>query len=215
MLNNIFSKEKLDIHNCDPLTVIVDYRERNSLVPAELIAQDFKLEFKQLKVADYIVKDVAIERKTESDFIGSIMNKRIWKQLEEIKQYENYLLIIEKDHNSKITINSPQIKGAILSIAINYKIPILFSTHPKETANYIYILAKKQKKETAINPGKKCRNKIEQSKFILESFQNIGPTKSKQLLEKFKSLNNIFNATEEELNSILGRKTKEFLRQLF
>jgi len=75
--------------------IIADYREKNCLVASELINLGLEIEFKELKVADYIVKDVAIERKTVSDFITSMVNRRLLNQLEELQQYENKLLIIE------------------------------------------------------------------------------------------------------------------------
>lgn len=211
MLNNIFSKENPIRNTNNQIKIIVDNREKNSLVPAELIGKNFKIEFKQLKVADYIVKETAIERKTESDFNQSIGNKRIWKQLEEIKQYKNYLLIIEKENS---TPNNSQTKGAILSIALKYKIPILFSNHPKETAKYIELIANKQTKETSLNPNKKTLTKLERSQFILEAFEGIGPKTAKELLNRFTSLKEIFTATNTELEDILKNKTKKFLNQL-
>jgi Fanconi anemia group M protein len=91
---NIFPKRKF-IKKRLKQKIIIDYREKNSLVASELIRAGFRIEFKELKVADYIVKDIAIERKTVSDFISSMINKRLLKQLEELQQYQNKLLIIE------------------------------------------------------------------------------------------------------------------------
>jgi len=42
--------------------IIIDYREKNSLIPSILNSLGVEIELKELKVADYIVKDVAIER---------------------------------------------------------------------------------------------------------------------------------------------------------
>jgi len=67
-LHNIFSKRKTKKEIKKP-KIIIDYREKNSLVASELIKLGLEIEFKELKVADYIVKGVAIERKTISDFI--------------------------------------------------------------------------------------------------------------------------------------------------
>jgi len=66
--------------------IIIDYREKNSLVPANLKKQGIDIEFKELKVADYIVKNIVIERKTISDFISSMLNGRMVKQLEEMQK---------------------------------------------------------------------------------------------------------------------------------
>src|SRR3989338_11228837 len=90
---NIFSKKKLKEEK--KIKIIVDNREKNSLVISELMNMGFELEFTQLAVGDYIVNGVAIERKTISDFKSSIINKRIMQQLQELKQHNKCLLIIE------------------------------------------------------------------------------------------------------------------------
>ncbi|MEM4271923.1 MAG: ERCC4 domain-containing protein, partial [Candidatus Pacearchaeota archaeon] len=77
------------------IKILVDNREKNSLVPANLSKLNIPFEFTYLEVADYIVNDIAIERKTFSDFQTSIINKRILCQLENMKQYPKSLLIIE------------------------------------------------------------------------------------------------------------------------
>ena len=93
---DIFSEsEKEKIEKIKGLKITADYREKNSLVASELIQLGLKVEFRELKVADYIVNDVAIERKTVSDFISSMINKRLINQLESLQVYKNRLLIIE------------------------------------------------------------------------------------------------------------------------
>jgi Fanconi anemia group M protein len=229
MFNDIFSKELSkpvkteDNETCknnwvggrvttkkDLPEITIDYREKNSFVPAELSALGHKIKLKELKVADYLVNEIAIERKTLSDFTQSMINRRLKKQLEEIKQYTKHLLLIE----TKTLIFENSIKGFILSILLNHKVPIIFTNSPKETANYISILSKQKPSKQKINPTKKQLSFYEQQKYILQSFPNIGQKKSEELLEKFKSLNNIFNAKEEELKLILGKKAKQFLNQL-
>lgn len=46
--------------------------------------------------------------------------------------------------------------------------------------------------------------------LILEGFQGIGPKNSKKLLEKFGSLKNIIDASQEELKSCIGKKSEIF-----
>lgn len=196
--------------------IIIDYREKNSLVVSELIKFGFETEIKELKVADYIVKNTAIERKTISDFISSMINKRLLNQLEELKQYPNRLLIIEgteeqelySDDNSGV--NSNAIRGFLLSIVLKHKIPIIFTKNPEDTAKFILILSKKQEKETSLNAKKKTKNKKEQLQFIIEGFPGVGPKTAKKLLNKFKTIKNIINAPQEELIEILGKKTEIF-----
>ena len=117
-----------------PKKVIVDHREKNSLVPSKLMSLGTEIEFKQLKVADYIIEDITIERKTVQDFISSMINKRLLRQLEDLKQYPKPLLIIEgflRDYDFKINPNA--LRGFLLSISLNHKIPIIFTEDATET----------------------------------------------------------------------------------
>jgi len=215
----------LDIFSKKPLQekpkpkILVDHREKNSLIPSLLISLDTQVEFKQLPVADYIINNTAIERKTIADFKSSITNKRIFNQLLELKQYPHNILIIEGMANenpySTPGIHENAMRGFILSIALEYQTPIIFTLDEKDTATYIALLAKKQQKsELSIRPSKILRTKPEQQQFILEGFPNIGPTKAKALLKKFKSLTKIFQASEKELEEILGKRASDFKQLL-
>ncbi|MCX6750222.1 MAG: hypothetical protein NTZ83_02090 [Candidatus Pacearchaeota archaeon] len=194
----------------DKEKIIVDYREKNSLVASYLIKQGFYVEFKELKIGDYIVKDIVIERKTIQDFISSMINHRLINQIEELKQYENKLLIIEgiseqelyNEDNSGINANA--IRGFLLSILLKHKIPIVFSKNSEDTAKFINVLSKKKEKEINLNAKKKTLNKKEQLQFIIESFPGVGPKKAKKLLKKFGTIQNIILAPTEGLKEILG-----------
>ena len=222
-LSDIFSKEnyKIKKEKKDKSKIIVDYREKNSLVISELIKLGFGIEFKELKVADYIVKDVAIERKTVSDFISSMINRRLLKQLEELQQYKNKLLIIEgtdeqelyTDSEEKIGVHPNSIRGFLLSILIKHKIPIIFTKDYEDSAKFISILSRRKHKELSLNVSKKSLDKKEQLQFILEGFPSIGTKTAKRLLEKFKTIKNIINASQEELKEIMGKRA-EIMRRI-
>jgi hypothetical protein len=65
---NIFSKKIKGKEKMKQQTkIIVDHREKNAIVTAELIKEGFEIEFAQLAVADYLINDIAIERKTITD----------------------------------------------------------------------------------------------------------------------------------------------------
>ena len=218
-LYNIFSRRvpKIKKNTLPKEKIIIDYRERNCLVASELIHLGLEIEFKELKVADYIVKDVAIERKTVSDFIVSMTNRRLLNQLKELQQYKNKLLIIEgideqelysDDNHSGVNANS--VRGFLLSILLKYKIPIIFTKNSEDTAKFISVLSKKKTRESPLNAKKKSLNKKEQLQFIIEGFPGIGPKTAKKLLEKFKTIKNIINSSQEELKEILGKKAEIF-----
>jgi len=216
--HNIFSTKKEIIKKELPKQrIIIDYREKQSLVISELVKLGFEIELRELKVADYIVKDVAIERKTVSDFISSMINKRLLNQIEELKQYKNKLLIIEGIDEQEIYpenkgVSQNSIRGFLLSILLKHKIPILFTQNYKDTAQFIHRIAMKKNQEMSIRANKKSLNKKEQMQFILEGFPGIGPKAAKKLLEKLSTLQNIFLAPQDKLKKILGKKAEIMIK---
>ncbi len=198
--------------------VIMDYREKNSLVYSQLIELGIEVEIKELKVADYIVNDVAIERKTVQDFISSMLNKRLTNQLQGLQQYKNRILIIEGIDEHELYakgvpdtgIHPNAIRGFLLSIILSYKTPIIFTKDSEDTARFISVLSKRQKKELSLNVSKKNLNKKERMQFILEGFPGIGPKTAKKLLSHFKTLRELFSASIEELTEIIGKRAEVF-----
>jgi len=197
--------------------IIADYREKNSLVLAELVSLGINVEIKHLPVADFIIQDTAIERKTISDFISSMINKRLLRQLEELKQFPKPLLIIEGReyqeiyNDEKEGINGNAIRGFLLHISLEQKIPIIFTKNEEDTAIFISLIAKKQEKNhQAIRAKKKSRNKKEQLQFLLEGFPGIGPSTAKKLLKEYKTLKAIINTPLEDLQKLIGKKADIF-----
>src|SRR3989339_252172 len=177
--HNIFSKEKETIEN--KIKIIIDNREKQSLVASQLANLGFQIEFQQLKVGDYLVNDVAVERKTINDLKSSIINKRIIQQLQELKQYPKNILIVEGISNEDIysgIIHENALRGFLLSVALEFQVPLIFTQNEEDTARYLSVLAKKS---------------------------------AKKLISQFKSLKSIINASEEKLKPILGSRTKDFL----
>lgn len=205
------------------MKIIVDNREKNSLVLAELISGYMEVELKQLEVADYIIGDTAIERKTISDFISSMMNKRLLQQLNGLQQYPNRLIIIEgmdehEFYNDKSEggIHANAIRGMILSIIFDFATPVIFTKDSADTAKFLMVLAKrfeKKKQDVSLNAKRRARSVPEQQQFIIEGFQGIGPVTAKNLLKRFRTIKAIINATPEELEKekkLNGKKAKIF-----
>jgi Fanconi anemia group M protein len=156
---DIFSRKKEKQQ--EKIKIIADYREKNSCVISELVAKGVEVEMRNLAVADFVIGETAVERKTVSDFIGSMINKRLFRQLEEIKQYKNYFLIIEGDFDNVEFGNKNAVRGMLLAILTEYRVPILYSKDEKETAEFIFLLAKKEKKEPALRASRIFLNKKE------------------------------------------------------
>ncbi len=217
MLYNIFEqlKKRKKKPKKAPL-IIADIHEKDSMILAELKSnQDINLKIKSLKIGDYLIGNTIIERKTISDFINSMINKRLIQQLPQMKKYKNKLLIIEGEISSLFeeeNIHPNAIRGFILSIITNYETNIIFTKDYQDTTQYLITLAKQQSKSiTKISFHSRIpKTKSEQKSYILESFPNIGPKKAELLLKKFKTLKTTFNASEEELKEVLKNRTGQF-----
>ncbi|HKL24575.1 MAG TPA: ERCC4 domain-containing protein [Candidatus Nanoarchaeia archaeon] len=226
-LNDIFSslrKENKEKTKKEIKKIIIDHREKASLVPSYLRRQDFEIEFKQLNVADYLLRGIAIERKTIQDFINSMLNKRLSKQIKDLQQYKKRLLIIEgieeeelyyeneKEVDSKNNngLNPNSIRGFLLSITLKYNIPIIYTKNEEDTAKYLEVLNKKSfaSKDKSWQAQKINLDKYEQLQFVIESFPGIGPKTSRKLLERFGTIQNIILAPTESLEEVLGKKAE-------
>lgn len=205
------------------MIIIADSREKNSLVLAELISQHAEIEIKRLEVADYLIGDIAIERKTISDFISSIINKRLLRQLQDLQQYPDRLVVIEgtNEHEfyndkNETGMHANAIRGMILSIIFDFATPVIFTKDYADTAKFLIVLAKrfdKKKQEKSLNVKRKARSFSEQQQFILEGVPGIGPVSAKKLLKKFKTIKNVINASLEELEKtgeLNSKKAKIF-----
>jgi len=214
------------------MKVIVDYRERQSGIIKELAKHNIDTEVKALVIGDFIIQtkdhsnniiNLCIEKKTQEDFLNSIIDKRLLRQLIDMKeQFQNQLLIIEGQDNiyalRKFHPNS--IRGTMATISVDLQIPIIQTRSIADTAALIAIIAgrlEKQRKDISLISKRKPVSIKEQQEYIIESFPGIGPTLAKSLLENFKSVKNIMNATEEELKAIdkIGdKKAKEIIKLL-
>jgi len=209
---NIFSKKPEKKAKAESVKITVDIHEKNSLVLANIIELGAKTEIKSLEIGDYIIGDIIIERKTMQDFISSMLNRRLSEQLKNIAQYENRILIIEGKNRKEININPNAVKGMILSVSLDFKIPIINTENEKDTAEYMFLLAKHQaKQKTEISLHSRIpKTKEEQIKYVLESFQGIGPSTAEKLLKRFGTIKNIINSSKEELETEIGKKAGIF-----
>ena len=213
MLHNIFRRKKSRKRKSAP-KVIVDIHEKSSLVPASLYELGADVEIRHLKVGDYQIGKTVIERKTSSDLVSSMINKRLIQQLKHLQQAKQPILIIEGDLETVRggNFNTNALRGLILSITLNQQIPIIFTNDSEETATYLLLLAKQQLKpnERISLHSRIPKKRKEQQLYILEAFPNVGPKKAVTLLKKFKTLDKVFAASEEELEPILKSRSREF-----
>jgi len=195
-------------------TIIIDHRERNAHALEFFNKEEVDLEFDTLDIGDYLVgQEAIIERKKADDFLSSMLDGRLFSQASKLLAYEKPIIVVEGilDAESR-NINKNAVLGSILSLSTDFKIPVFFIKTPKEVAEFITLIAKREqtKKENELYL-RKIKKGVEDhilQRGLVEGLPFVGPTLAKRLLEKYKSVKRVFNASEESLQNIdkLGEK---------
>ncbi len=205
----------------EKIFIFADTREQASPVMRELsFHPDVHVQHKQLEVGDFVVgPDIVIERKTVEDFLSSVLDGRLLNQLMNMSQaYARPLLILEGKPEELFTlrnIHENAIIGMLSTIALTYRIPILYTQNAQESAKYIYLIAKREQqgkdKEIRLRLGRKGLTLEEQQQFLVESLPQVGPSLAKALLGHFGSIQKLANASKEELEEVekIGPKKAE------
>ena len=210
--------------------IIVDYRENKEIVK-ELYKNKIDVEIRALNSADFVmqvkdvndnIKDLGIERKTISDFLNSIIDKRILKQLIVLKEhFPLQLLILEGEENIYAIrdFHPNSIRGMLSSIAIDFQIPLIYTKNVRDTAAYLALIAKrleKPRKNINLLAKRKPLTLKEQQEHFIGSLPGIGDNLAKALLNEFKSIKNIVNAEEKELTNVekIGRLKSKKIKEV-
>ncbi|MEM3373761.1 MAG: DEAD/DEAH box helicase [Candidatus Woesearchaeota archaeon] len=202
--------------------VYADFREKGSGVIKKLVDLGINVKLTTLEVADYVLSDrLCIEHKTIADFVDSLLDKRIFSQLKDMKKYEKQVLIIEGEDDifSLRNVHPNAIRGLISMICVDYSVPIIYTKNFEETAYMIAVMAKREQENNnngfTFHTSKPLTLK-EQQEYIVSSFPGIGSILAKPLLDKFKTIKNIVNASEDELKSVdlIGDKKASKIREV-
>ncbi|MEM0363994.1 MAG: ERCC4 domain-containing protein [Candidatus Nitrosocaldus sp.] len=197
------------------LRVVVDEREKRSKVPDALKELGADVEYALLDVGDYVVYgDCCIERKSVDDLINSIYDARLFIQVDEmLKHYSRSVVIVEGSSEDIAGIDKPNVLyGALASLAVEYRVPVVYTPSYLHTALAILALAKHCSskddayREPLIKRIRKSKDGLlrEQQLNIVASLPGIGGRLASRLLERFGSPINIFNASITDLARVEG-----------
>lgn len=200
------------------VVIFVDHRESSSGVANHLREYDADIVLQQLKTADYISSDrVAVERKRIQDFLQSIVDQRLFSQLQDLTEaYERPILIIEGSPEILFTereIHPNTIRGVLSSIAVDYRVPIIWTLNARETAAQVFWLAYreqiKEKRDISIRTNHKTCSVPKQQEFIIAGLPHVNTKLSRRLLKEFGTVKNVFCCTEEMLKKVDGLGEKK------
>ena len=205
----------------------IDTRENSKL--SELVEKTSKalsipFERKWIEIGDYAYDDVCFEAKSIVDFIGSVISKRLWTQLDNMDRcYHTNLVIVYGDldegilqilENSK-TKMTPKARaimlrnkflGAIGRIVLDTDMKPFWVQSEEEAATIITSVCKmKPMNRTAIRPQIHKRLSTDDMRLdTLTSIKGLSVKKAKALLKEFGSLMEIGECSEYEIQVIEG-----------
>ena len=194
----------------DKLRIIIDKRERKSGIPDLLRAVGINIEMKTLPIGDYIVApETIVERKSIRDLVSSVFDGRLFDQCNRLKEHYQFPIILMEgnvDEINEITENPLIFYGAVSTIALDFKIPIIPTPSADHTAKLLVSLC--SRKETPKGPFlkkiKKSNNVQKQQLTALSSLPGVGEKLSIRMLKKFGSPLRVFNANLAELTKVEG-----------
>jgi Fanconi anemia group M protein len=109
---------------------------------------------------------------------------------------------------TKRNISHNAIFGSIVSITVDFGIPVITTKNAMETADLLYVMANREqredKKQVAIRGGKTPMSLREKQQFIVEGLPNVSAVLAKRLLSHFGSVKDIISASEKELCEVEG-----------
>jgi Fanconi anemia group M protein len=192
------------------LTIIADTREIASGIPRALSHKGIEVRVQRLEVGDYLLSpQVAVERKTTSDFIQSIFDKRLFEQVSALRNgFVSPLLLVEKSSAPPREIHASALRGAFLHVAVVNRIPILYTDDAMDSVETLYnilqIVQPAGFGEFSPPARRRRPSPAKRQRTVLESIPGIGRQLAHTLLRHFGNLQAVFNATPVDLMNVPG-----------
>lgn len=223
--------------------VIVDMREFRSELPGLLHAQNMDVVPAQLTVGDYILTpNIAVERKSVSDLIGSFKNGRLFNQVETmLEHYKNPMLLIEFGDTKSFTLepfadlsnsaaaaamSTPDLQSKIVMLTIHFpKLRIIWSSSPYQTVQIFEELKKQQEEpdpykavDIGLEEGEDPETGRTFNQDPLDMLRTIPGVNEKNFVPislRVGSIQELANMEEHELDGLVGREAGRQIHRFF
>src|SRR4051794_67243 len=189
------------------LPVLYDHREARSGIPEALARAGIAVAPDQLPAGDYVISDrLVVERKTGADLAASIKDRRLFEQIERLKEtFEAVVLVVggEPGH-----ISEASWQGA-LARALASGASLLRTEGPGDTAAWLerfHRLEGRPPSEVRGRPmpRRPTSNLADVAEDVLRCLPGVSSVGARRLLEHFGSLRAVFLADERELREVPG-----------
>lgn len=202
--------------------LIIDSRETSKLfehVEKEAKKQLLLTEKQWLEIGDYVYSDVCFEAKSSIDFLQSVINKRLWNQVDNMDRcFEHCIVIIHGSIHeamdypkyTKMKISKSLLHnkfyGAIGKLTLDTDCKVFWVESPRKAAKLITTICKMRPiQRDALRPSLLKRITTEDLRLdMLLTIKGVSETKAKKLIKQFGSIMEIGEANVSEITQIEG-----------
>ncbi|MGH8671140.1 MAG: ERCC4 domain-containing protein [Burkholderiales bacterium] len=196
--------------NAKAVRLQVDTREQNTRVVKYWnsmggLFPGLQLEFLELDCGDYLLgASVAVERKSPTDFMLSVMDQHVYGDLARLKaRFERIIYIVEGDiHAARFHSDPAALRAALSYMVVVEGVAIVPSPSAEDTAQLLYAMAFNHQHGAAdsvsLHPDKP-RDLASSRLYLVEALPGVGAQRAHLLLKHFGSVQRIFSASSEEL----------------
>ena len=200
------------LHPGQSVLIRADHREAGSATLEGLRAIEYvDLQVEQLDVGDYVLSpQVVVERKSAPDLVASILDKRLFSQVERLKQaYERVVYLVEGESLYEASNVHPNaIRGALSFLVVLNEVSLFRSEGPEDSAMLLATMARHAQHglgyEVSEHAKRRSVSPHLQMRYLVEDLPGIGPKTAHGLLTAFGTLRALFAAREEALREVPG-----------
>lgn len=178
-----------------------------------------RFNIEDLETGDFIVEDCMFERKTPSDFAGSVKKGRLREQVDRMakSEYKPYVLVegdMEDFSNLEHTqMPAKSLRGMAASIMGRHGIPVVFCSNAENLADIAIRIARKTVEDVS-EMHVSTPETTKEVPFIVKFFMNfdgIGLETAEDLGGEFKTVQSALNADISDYTDIdgVGEKTAQ------
>jgi len=187
--------------------ILFDHREEKSGIPAALAAAGLSVVPARLPAGDYVVSDrLVVERKTGADLAASIKDRRLFEQIERLRDaYAAVVLLVEGE---PVHISERSWKGALARV-LSAGVAVLRTADREDSAAWLVRLYRLEGKgPTEVRGRPRTRRPTSDVRQVAEDvlgcLPGISTVGARRLLDHFGSLAAVFAADEQQLRAVTG-----------
>lgn len=205
------------------IKIYADMREqRSGVVKALQAMENVEVIIGGLPCGDYILSpEVAVERKSATDFVTSVMSGRVFEQVGRMKlDFLRPMVLIEGDPiRTRSAIDPKSVAGAISSLMTIQQISVVSVADTTETAIMLATMARHLQHglgyDINLHPKKPKPNR-EAAEYVVGSLPGIGAGNATKLFSHFGSIHAVMTASAKEIMGVkgIGPKTAQRIHEL-